>query len=258
MGRIAYLESAAARHQNLCHNALAQLPVDIKQLKDCVKDQPGLAGVLDKARALYQPLAKRPEREHQHATAPANRANHQYFRANMAGIDGPTPIPCARRQRAGIRSAQNPLRHCLIAKDVISILILFTVASALIVIYRFGKTIARRIAVTSENTVRLSQGMALHAPVEGTDEIAQLDRAFHNMANELALAQQRRQRHLDDRSRHQNTLTSVYGSIEYLDSGYGGELNDKGAGMTERALRNLERVLAMISSMLMIEQPRSG
>jgi signal transduction histidine kinase len=53
-------------------------------------------------------------------------------------------------------------------------------------------------------------------------------------------------------------LTSVYGSIEYLDMGYGGELTDKGAAMTERALRNLERVLSMINSMLMIEQLESG
>src|SRR5580658_1425155 len=55
-GRIAYLESGSSQAQNLCHDALAQLPADIKQLKDCVKDEPVLAGVLNKAEPFLNRL----------------------------------------------------------------------------------------------------------------------------------------------------------------------------------------------------------
>lgn len=47
------------------------------------------------------------------------------------------------------------------------------------------EAIARRIGVIADNSLRLAGGQQLHALVAGNDEIAALDRAFHNMAREL-------------------------------------------------------------------------
>jgi signal transduction histidine kinase len=143
--------------------------------------------------------------------------------------------------------------------QLIAVLILFTVASALIVIYRFGRTIASRIAITSENTRRLPQRVPLHPPITGDDEIAQMDHAFHDMADALAAAQLRRQEYISMISHDIKTpLTSIYGSVEYLDTGCGGELTEKGFHMTARAMRNIERVLSLINSLLYVEQLEAG
>ncbi|HEY9777528.1 MAG TPA: HAMP domain-containing sensor histidine kinase [Planktothrix sp.] len=257
-GRIGYLETGSAAAQNLGHGALEQFSSNVAALQLLVKDEPGISLVLQQA----QPYLKRLEDVLQGSNSPAHEQIAQIVQVSEQTWP---QLMVARRYIVRPDKAlsstvpKTPPRYRQAAKYVISILILFTAASALIVIYRFGRTIARRLAITSDNTVRLSQGASLNQPVDGDDEIAQLDQAFHHMASELARAQRRKQEYISMISHDIRTpLTSVYGSIEYLESGYGGELNDRGSGMTERALRNLERVLQMINSLLLIEQLESG
>ncbi len=49
----------------------------------------------------------------------------------------------------------------------------------------FSRSIAERLAVLTMNTRRLSEGQELVPPLEGRDELAQLDRVFHDMAGSL-------------------------------------------------------------------------
>lgn len=49
----------------------------------------------------------------------------------------------------------------------------------------FTRSIASRLAITTDNTLRLAEKSALNPPLEGVDEIARLDKAFHQMANLL-------------------------------------------------------------------------
>jgi PAS domain S-box-containing protein len=49
----------------------------------------------------------------------------------------------------------------------------------------FSRGIGRRMAVVAETVHRLAAGHDLAGPVAGTDEIAQVDRAFHEMAAEI-------------------------------------------------------------------------
>lgn len=50
----------------------------------------------------------------------------------------------------------------------------------------FSDGITKRLKVLTENSYRLARAETLHAPLPGTDEIAHLDRVFHDMANALA------------------------------------------------------------------------
>lgn len=50
----------------------------------------------------------------------------------------------------------------------------------------FSRGLARRFAVLGENARRLAEGHELAAPLSGADEIADLDRAFHDMARSIA------------------------------------------------------------------------
>lgn len=50
----------------------------------------------------------------------------------------------------------------------------------------FGRSIARRVGVLTENAALLASGRPLNRPLEGRDEVAQLDRVFHAMARAIA------------------------------------------------------------------------
>lgn len=52
----------------------------------------------------------------------------------------------------------------------------------------FSSLITKRLFVLSENALRLVRREPLKAPISGNDEIAQLDRVFHQMADSLAAA----------------------------------------------------------------------
>ena len=59
----------------------------------------------------------------------------------------------------------------------------------------FSRNISGRVAILMENTRRLAEGHELSPPISGTDEIARLDRLFHEMATTLSDASRREQRH---------------------------------------------------------------
>ncbi len=55
--------------------------------------------------------------------------------------------------------------------------------------YVFSRSIGGRLATLSANAERLQHGKALTPPLDGTDEVAQLDAAFRDMAAEIAHSQ---------------------------------------------------------------------
>ncbi|MBA3859620.1 MAG: hypothetical protein C0507_22160 [Cyanobacteria bacterium PR.3.49] len=55
----------------------------------------------------------------------------------------------------------------------------------------FGNRILKRINTVKDNTVRLAAGKKLNPVLQGSDEIAQLDSGFHQMARALAEAQRK-------------------------------------------------------------------
>ncbi len=68
----------------------------------------------------------------------------------------------------------------------IGVIFNFLVAAALALFFNRGT--AQRLGVLMDNTNRLARKEELHAPILGNDEIAHLDRTFHEMAAALAEA----------------------------------------------------------------------
>jgi signal transduction histidine kinase len=58
--------------------------------------------------------------------------------------------------------------------------------TTLVLALLFLRNIARRLAVLRSNARSLAEGMSLREPLTGHDEIAEVDRAFHEMAHSLA------------------------------------------------------------------------
>lgn len=73
----------------------------------------------------------------------------------------------------------------------------------------FSHNLSRRLDVLVQNTERLARGEQLVAPVPGHDEIRDLDRQFHEMAEELARARQKERVFQEALERRNSELTEV-------------------------------------------------
>lgn len=73
-------------------------------------------------------------------------------------------------------------------KALIGFGIVLNVAFPIALAVFFFRWITGRLAIMSDNSVRLASGVSLHPTVKGNDEIAELDRSFHSMARQIAEA----------------------------------------------------------------------
>ncbi len=77
----------------------------------------------------------------------------------------------------------------------------------------FARNIGERIAGLTENTYRLAHGQDLAPPIGGGDEIARLDRVFHDMASTLALAAKAEREHAEALLARADELADVVGQL---------------------------------------------
>ena len=87
----------------------------------------------------------------------------------------------------------------------ILISVLFTVLLAVV----FSRNISGRISNLTDNAIRITEGKELTPQIKGSDEIAQLDHVFHDMARTLAEATGRERLHADLLERRAAELASV-------------------------------------------------
>lgn len=135
----------------------------------------------------------------------------------------------------------------------------FETLLALAVFYLYTHAIVRRLTVLADNATRFARGEKLHPLLEGSDEVAQVDSAFHAMAEDLAQADQRKQEFLRMISHDLRTpLTALAGSVTLLRSGRYGKLSLKGEQVLENADHSLNRLISMINELLDIERMEAG
>jgi len=72
------------------------------------------------------------------------------------------------------------------------------IAVGILLTFLFTKNTTSRLGMVIENTVRMSKKEPLKPTLQGEDEIATLDRFFHKMANEVALATRKEKLILDN------------------------------------------------------------
>ncbi|MBS2011129.1 MAG: HAMP domain-containing histidine kinase [Cyanobacteria bacterium SZAS TMP-1] len=113
------------------------------------------------------------------------------------------------------------------------------------------QTITSRLKIMSDNAVRLASQQPLHRPIEGSDEIAELDHAFHRMADSLdeaAFAKQELYNMLTHDLR--TPLTAIQGSLEMLSMDRGGEFNERSKKLIKVAMRNSTRTMGLVNDLL--------
>lgn len=81
------------------------------------------------------------------------------------------------------------------------LMILFAVVNTIIAIAAalyLTKTIAQRLSILNDNSFRLAAGMPLNPQLSGTDEIATVDKTFHNMAQSMKEAAKKERAIIDN------------------------------------------------------------
>ncbi len=104
-----------------------------------------------------------------------------------------------RQRLAAVASARTAEQAVLAGAAAVSIFL----AAALLRL--FGRSISARLAVLSQNARRLAERQPLET-VTGRDELAQLDRAFHESAQRLAAAEQAERRYKQELERRATEL----------------------------------------------------
>lgn len=123
----------------------------------------------------------------------------------------------------------------------------------------FSKGITERLSILKENSERLAGGKPLIKPIGGDDEVAQLDRVFHKMAEKLKKAEDQKREFVAMVSHDLRTpLTAIQGTLELISHGLYGELSDKGKTRVSDAERDSDRLISLINELLDIERLESG
>lgn len=143
--------------------------------------------------------------------------------------------------------------QCLSAGVILNLILAVSLAVL------FNKGTARRLSLLMDNTVRLSSREPLHAPIAGSDEIAHLDRVFHEMSDTLADAARRKQELMSMVTHDLRTpLTSIQATLTLFSEGIMGELSDAPLRKIKLAERNVHRLIKLINDLLDIEKLESG
>ena len=123
----------------------------------------------------------------------------------------------------------------------------------------FSKGITKRLEIMTENSEKVAKGEPLHAPVEGRDEIAQLDGTFHKMVKDLNQAELHKQQLLQTVSHDlRSPLSSVRGILTLLSAGAMGELPQKALNKVRIAENDVERLIKLITDLLDLEKISEG
>lgn len=123
----------------------------------------------------------------------------------------------------------------------------------------FGASIEKRLNVISENTRRVRERKELNPPVDGTDEIADLDGEFHELTRDLKESERLRSEFISMISHDMKSpLMSVELSLEQIERKLAAA-NDKSLNDELKAVNNnLRRVTGLIRDILDLERGASG
>lgn len=161
-----------------------------------------------------------------------------------------------------VAAEESPKREAQIRKYLEVVLVFgvsFNILLAIFLAFLFGKTITSKIKTIMENTVRVPKGLPLNQPMEGSDELVQLDHIFHSMVDELNDSR-KMQQYLIAMVSHdlRSPLTSLQGMLTLLSVGALGELPEKAQAKVELAEADLTRLIKLTNDLLDTERLASG
>lgn len=168
-----------------------------------------------------------------------------------------------REQKKNPQAAEN-------LKNTLKILLIsgipMSIAIALLLVLIFHQSTTKRLQALMANSVRLGQGRELKPLLEGKDEIARIDKTFHDAADALEQAALKRAE-LENMKKQfvamishdlRTPISSVTSTLELLGVSAWGELNKTGQAKVRMAETSLRHSMQLINNLLDLEKMESG
>lgn len=160
------------------------------------------------------------------------------------------------------QTARAPVERASSRQAVVMLLYLGSFLNVLIgigLVFFFARGTVSRLQTLVENTRRLQRNDSLLQPVPGSDEIAQLDLVFHEMAQSLTEAARHKQELLQMVGHDLKTpLSSVQMTLSSLAEGTYGQLPEAAFKRVKMTEYNTTRLMHLIRDLLDIERLESG
>lgn len=195
---------------------LEEVPAILQGLSDDLKDEPVRAQSAQRVALMWESAA-----------ADAKELKHLRFSGDQFALL--KKVKRLQRLVAGMtgelhkivhdeRPAQEESikRQALLRRNVfvlIAVSVLFNIILAIMLAVFFNRSTLRRLDILLDNSVRLGAGKPLNALLDGGDEIAQVDKVFHLMAQELEAAQQKERALLEQAIASENRTRRLIDSM---------------------------------------------
>ena len=152
-------------------------------------------------------------------------------------------------QTQAATNAMSSLRATLFGGMAIGLLI-----SGVLTLF-FCLNITNRLLIILQHTLSLSRGNSLSPPLEGEDEISELDQFLFKSANEIRELERFKQEMIGVVSHElKSPLSSVGGFLSSLSAGVYGVLAPKAQEKVERTSKTVKRLMVLIQDLLYLDR----
>ncbi len=259
-----YMRNDALRKR--LDDAIAVIPERAAKLKALLKDDPSRTERLKAVEAQAQSVVTVLNwHKRQIEESPQDVYHFQFgkFRSQIEGsfktyVDELHRLTSEERQiqehlPLNAEGRKQELRLYILAGALLNLLL-----SLGVVVY-FSRDIAARLKILSRNAELFVEHKPLLAPIEGSDEVAELDVAFRKMANDVARAEEMKQAFVAMVSHDlRSPLAAIHGALELVERGLYGEISEKGKKRLSTAQAECDRLLSLVSELLDIEKMEAG
>ncbi len=129
----------------------------------------------------------------------------------------------------------------------------------IIMVLHLSQNVSKRLRTIMVNSDRFAQEKELLPPVEGNDEIGELDKMFRVMTDSIESARKRERQFLGMVSHDLRTpLNTILATLNSLESGLYGSLNETGMKRIVQAERAIENLNRLTNDLLDLEKLASG
>lgn len=271
-----YLAAYASTHNELIgkqiDQSLSEIPSAMQTLKNEIADQPSeletvrrIEILSNDAVELVQAAKSKIDGRHSLALLGVKDLN---TKVAATGEQLLTYIQRIVNNEKGLRriAPEKKLHSREMVRQAFALGIGINVLTALLLAIYFARQITNRLSIMIDNSNRMADGTELNAPIKGSDEIAELDSVFHQMAASLKLAAdkerevQRLKQEFVRMISHdlKAPLTSVTMTLDMLVDGMYGELNERAQARVATATGSTRRLIALINDLLDLEKLEAG